>query len=225
MKTLVLDTMRSWLAGEPVWPHAKILAEWGPQFENYKRLWARLDYRLPALATMMREMTDMYELRAVWIARYGFAIPCAELLDELATARLVLDIGAGSGYMTRLMLNRGIDTIGSDLEARGVGGYGFDVGSHNPQQLQLSAKEALLCEPEATVFCSWPSLNEAWFGQMLRAMRVGQSLIVVREGACAESAAWDYLDDCFDQRNAIDLPNFPHMNDYADVRIKTRESA
>lgn len=228
----ILDTMQSWIDGEPVWPYRKIIDVWGPEFEMYRARWDRefreavaagyLDGRKPDFERMVRRGAAIYRLRDEWIKRFGFAIPCAELLDELAKARHVIDVGAGTGYMTRLMRNRGIAVLGADT---GVGQHWFDVACHDPQQLRGHAKTMARRYRDSTVFCSWPTLHATWFRQMLKAMMIGQKLVVIRENACAEDSAWQYLDDCFNDLATIHIPAFEHMNDYASVHVKKRQHA
>lgn len=208
----VVDTMKAWLGGEPVWPYAKILSDWGAEFENY-----RINWRMPS--PIERTMILM-QTRDVWIKLFGYAIPCAELLDELAKANHVVEVGAGTGYMTHLMRLRGVDVVGSDP---GDTGYRFECGLFDPAQVRAQGKTMVRRYPNSTVFCSWPSLEETWFRQMLKSMRIGQRLIVIREEACAESSAWDYLDACFAEDAVIHIPAFQHLNDYAAVYTKKRQ--
>lgn len=225
----VIDTMQGWLDGEPVWPYDRIIKTWGSDFEMYRRRWSReIDWAIEAGAIefkkndfegMMLRARDLYMLRHEWVGRFGFAIPCAELLDELAKAEHVVEVGAGTGYMTRLMRHRGIDVTGSDP---GDAGYSFMPGILDNQQVGAEAKTMVRRYPTSTVFCSWPTLKATWFRQMLKAMQIGQRLVVIREDACAEETAWQYLDDCFDMMVEIDIPTFEHMNDFAGVYIKKR---
>jgi len=226
-----IETMHAWLNGDPVWSYAKILEVWGPEFEMYRRRWDRqlqekmkqaeetgeVTFERDVVHTAMRGVSILH-LRDAWIAEFGFAIPCAELLDELAKHRQVVEVGAGTGYMTRLMLNRGIDVIGSNPP---FNDYIFELGKYAMLALR-EAKTMARANPDATVFCSWPTLRHTWFRQMLRAMKIGQRLVVIREDACAEETAWQYLDDCFEQTAVIDIPAFETVNDYASVHVKKR---
>jgi hypothetical protein len=223
-----IETMQAWLDGEPVWPYAKIIETWGSRFEMYRLRWRReLSVAMTTGVIGVAEyhsMADVYALRDEWVARFGFAIPCAELLDELAASKLVVDAGAGSGYMTRLMRNRGIEVIGSDIGWPGENSHGFMTGFWDCFQVSGTAAKTMARRyPEATMFCSWPTLDETWFRQMLRAMRIGQKLVVIREDACAEDSAWQYFDDCFDETRNIYIPAFECMNDFAIVGVKKRQ--
>lgn len=231
MRTCI-ETMEAWMAGEPVWPYARIIEAWGPEFEDIRKQWARM--ASADIATAIVEMSDekkvrysfnrstaLYEVRHEYVARYGFMIPCAELLDALATHAPIVEVGAGTGCMTRLMRIRGIDVIGSDIDGIMTdSGHGFIVGEHDDEQVRTEAKTMVRRHPNRTVFCSWPTYRETWFKQALRAMRIGQKVIVTREECIASPETWGYLDSCFEELQLIDLPVFPYIHDYAGVYVK-----
>lgn len=221
----VIGTMRCWLDGEPVWPYEQILATWGESFGGMAREIRRMiaqEISVPDPKARLQEMMSHSMLRQAWVEEFGFAIPCAELLDALAKVGRVIDVGAGSGYFTKLMRNRGIDVTGSDP---GCDAHGFAVGRYDPQLLRIGAKTAVRRFPDATVFCSWPTYRAVWFHQMLRTMAVGQRLIVIREECCAEPRAWGYLEACFSEDATIAIPQFNFMHDYAGVYTKQRQRA
>ena len=227
-----IEAMQAWMEGEEVWSYDKIIEAWGIDFMDWRTQWRRRAKALqrgeqdPGGWKYSAERTAaLYEVRTEYIARWGFVIPCKELIDALIEAAPIVEVGAGSGYMTRLMRVIGIDVIGSDLEGfKDDSHYGFIVGEHDLQQVNgVAAKTMVRRHPGRAVFCSWPSLNATWFRQMLRAMRIGQELIVVREDACAEDSAWQYLDDCFEERSLLDLPCFPGLHDHAGVYVKRRQ--
>jgi hypothetical protein len=226
---LCIETMQAWMEGDEVWPYDKIIEVWGIDFMDWQTQWRRrMGEADPGGWKYSAERTAaLHEARHEYIARFGFVIPCKELMDALREAAPIVEVGAGSGYMTRLMRVNGIDVIGSDLEGYKDGShYGFVVGDHDPQQANgVSAKAMARRHPERAVFCSWPSLHMTWFRQMLRAMRIGQTVIAIAEDACAEDSAWLYLDECFEERNRIELPCFPGMHDHALVCVKRRQDA
>jgi hypothetical protein len=229
-----IDTMQRWLDGEPVWPYNQIIEAWGREFMDWRVRWRELaeertsgaDVNERTKLRLGREMA-LYEVRMEYVGRFGFAIPCRELIDALIEAAPVVEVGAGSGYMTRLMRNAGIDVVGSDIDDhKDDSGHGFIVAEHDPEQVSgVEAKTMARRHPERTVFCSWPSYKETWFRQMLRAMRIGQKVIVIREDCCADETAWHYLDACFEPVAEIELPCFPMVHDYAGVYVKRRQDA
>lgn len=204
--------MELWLSGDDVWPRRRIVEEWGGLLDRWP----------PGLDDWkVNNTVSAFAVRSEFIRRYGFAIPCKELLDALAKIQPIVEIGAGTGYLTRLMRNRGVNVTGSDSRD---GGYKFAIAAHDPQQVTAQGKTMVRRYPDATIFCSWPSLDETWFRQALKAMKIGQRLIVIRESACAEDSAWSYLDDCFEQQGAIGIPMFWGMHDHGEVHIKKRQN-
>ena len=196
----VVDAMASWINGRPVPPFIEIVHRFGLSRAGF-------NLRL-----------DLFHQRDHAIRSFGFAIPSAELLDALAQRAPVLEIGAGTGYMTALMRNRGIDVVGTDLRTFD---YGFKHGSLDSKQLILGGPSAVKDHADRTVFCSWPSLGEDWFLHSLKEMIPGQRLIVVRESACADDATWEYLESKFepDELN-IPIPVWPGMHDTAEAWSK-----
>jgi hypothetical protein len=214
-RELIIGTMRRWRNGEPVWSHDEILTRWGREFRMYRAAWAanEPEHHLPPIG----RSTALFTLRDEAVSEFGFPIPCRELLDALERYQPIVEIGAGTGYMTMLMRYRGIDVIGTDA------GYGFPkftVGTYDPMQMRLQGKTAVRRYRDRTVFCSWPTLEHTWFRQALRAMRIGQRIISVEEDACGEQTTWDYRDGTFKHEATIPLPAWNFMNDRAGVWIK-----
>jgi hypothetical protein len=221
-RKLIMTPMRRWLAGEERVPSCmQIIKTWGLEFEMYRFAWKRGSYGNRSLADDVHRSASLHNLRDECIKEFGFALPCAELLDAMAAAQPIVEIGAGSGYMTALARHAGIDIVGTD--ARAGHRFGFVPGGFDPRQEVLAGKTAVRRYRDRTVFCSWPSLSETWFRQALRAMRIGQRIIIVREDACAEDTAWDYLDICFAEEAIIQIPAWPFLNDYAGVWRKKRQ--
>lgn len=219
----VSQTMDGWFDGQRVWPYQRILDEWGADFEMYRKTWSRPPTSTELEPDFVRGAA-MHSARDRYIARYGFAIPCSELLEELdQSITFVVEVGAGSGYMTRLMRNHGIIVRGTDS---GDNVYKFKLGMHDHQQHKMQAKTAVRHFWGAdTVFCSWPSYDHTWFRQMLKAMQIGQRLVVVRESATGDDTAWEYFDSSFEHVRDIDIPAWHLLHDHVEVAIKKRHGA
>lgn len=212
----ILNTMRNWLNGEPVWSHEEILQQWGQEFMMYRNAWAENIHIFPSLERSL----ELLKLRSKAIKEFGFAIPCRELLDVLKQHQPIIEIGAGSGYFTTLMRKHGVEVLGTDP---GIGSFGFSFGCHDNQQLVMQGKTAIRRYRGRTVFCSWPTLDHTWFRQAMRAMRIGQKLIVIEEDSCAEQSTWDYREATFKPLADVPLPAWNHMNDRASVWVKQHE--
>jgi hypothetical protein len=213
----IVGTFQQWLAGEPVWSHDEIIDRWGREFLMYRRV-QEIGHveKIP-----IERSVALIELRHELRKSFGFALPCRELLDALEQHQPIVEIGAGTGFLTALMRQRGIDVIGTDA---GLGRYrgGFQIGVHDPVQILLAGKTAVRRYRARTVFCSWPSLHHSWFRQALRAMHIGRRVIIIEEDAAAEETTWDYRDACFIEEVEIALPAWPKSNNHAATWIKKR---
>ncbi len=224
---LIIGTMRRWAEGESVWSYDEIIERWGKRFRMYRLRWADPDeiqdqlHELRSTDTNKRiaTLTTFYNLREMAIKEFGFALPCKELLDALWDCQPIVEIGAGSGYMTRLMRNRGIEVVGTDS---GTGGYFFQLGRYDGLQKRMFGKTAVRRYRDFSVFCSWPSLYHTWFRQALRAMRIGQTAVIIEEDACASEDTWEYRDKSFDLAAGVLIPAWEHMNDRCGVWVKKR---
>jgi hypothetical protein len=208
----ILKALASWADGTPVPPFNEIIERYGTPFLG-SRGWFLQHYGDAARKDFTEHYNDIMQLlmvREVAIAKYGFVLPSAELLDALAQYQPMVEIGAGTGYMTRLMRHRGIDVVGTDINDEA---YSFACGAWDPLQEKLTAIEAVRYYSERTVFCAWPSLHEDWFHKALKAMSKGQRLIAVEEDACATEAAWTYLQRKFDYIRNVDIPAWPSVHD------------
>lgn len=211
----VYEAMKGWLDGEPVSSLAEFHARFGGHFRNYCRHW---DDEIDGSDDDMRRRLDASVQRAMWIGAYGFTLPCAELIAACVKNSPLIEIGAGSGALARLIANAGGEIVATDL---GSAQHGFEIGRWFPVQTGVDARAAVKAHPNATVLCSWPSLKEDWFHRALRAMHRDQAVIVVREDACADDKTWTYFDGPrFADIGTIEIPCWPNMHDIAEGRRK-----
>lgn len=219
-RDLIIGTMRRWIdGGEPVWSYQDILERWGREFLMYRLAWESGERE--SVSSMQRGI-QLHTMRDDAVREFGYAIPCRELLDVVERHQPIVDVGAGSGYMTAIMRSRGIDVIGTDMNEKGKI---FRIGKYDNRQERLPGKTAARRYRDRTVFCSWPTLDHTWFRQTLRAMRIGQRLVVIEEDACAEDSTWEYRDQAFKMEERIKLPAWPMLNDRAGLWIKKRNPA
>lgn len=213
----VYDAMRQWLDGEPVPPLAAFFDRFGRSFRNY-RLARNRTFHYQSLEQSGR----LYAERAMCIGAYGFALPCAELIAACVKNSPLVEIGAGSGALARLIANAGGGIVATDAND-GALSYGFEIGKWFPVATGIDGAVAVRAHPKSTVLCSWPSLRETWFKKALIAMRPGQGIIAVREDACADDGAWNYFDGPrFADTGTIEIPCWYGMHDIAEGRRKRR---
>lgn len=215
-RSVVFGSTRAWLAGEPVWPLARVLDEWGQHFRMYRIAW---DDPVGVTHESTEDSLATYVMRRDYIRKFGFVIPCAELLDELARVGPVVEVGAGTGYMTRLMRLRGVDAVGTDPRLKR---YSFAPGRHDEHQLELQAKTAARRYRDRAVFSSWPCYDHTWFRQLARSLRVGQRLVVVREDSAGTDDAWDFIAERYELERRVEVPAWPMLNDRAETWVRKR---
>lgn len=118
--------------------------------------------------------------RKAFIRTYGFSMVSSESLQTLASlvaGGRVLDVGAGSGYLSHALAGAGVDVYASDLGP--PGGYGAHGRptyrrDHEGDVLQLSLNRF------GTLLMAWPS---PWLSEAILPLMVsGQRLIYLGEG-------------------------------------------
>jgi hypothetical protein len=220
--TKIIDDMDGWLKGQPVPSCDQIVKDWGNAFYMYRRRWDDPSSTTQLTINNVRDDAVLFDIRQRCISNFGFAIPCKELLDVLKKYTPIVEIGAGTGYMTALAREYGVDIIGTDACAETSW---FDHASYDPMQLKLPGKTAIRRFRDMNVFCSWPSYSRTWFRQALKAMNIGTVLIFINEDCCADDTAKDYLRDCFLPLDYIYIPSWPFIHDHIEIWRKVRQRA
>lgn len=168
-----------------------------------------------------RPDVDDHMHRASFVHKFGFCIPCAEALDACAKYAPLLEIGAGSGYWTRLLRTRGVDCIATDP----VLAYKNLKHGEHVDTLPIQGKTAVRHWRDRNVLCVWPSYEHTWARQALKALRIGRVFITVTEGdggCCADDGFFAILAQCFTQVDEIRLPVFYGLHDRMEIYRKIR---
>lgn len=123
------------------------------------------------------------KLRRGYIQTYGFSIITAEELEVLVgmlSGKRVLEVGAGSGYISRLLSERGVDMTAS--ESGGWSKYG-QAGAVAYQRDHEGNSLELVGTGFDAVLMAWPPLGDPFAAEVARRMGAGQTLIHLGEGA------------------------------------------
>jgi len=155
--------------------------------------------------------------REAFMIYFGFAMIVSETIDELLPYGPFLEVGAGSGYLSRLLANRGADVIATDIIDQQH--YGFTHGRWF-DIVKMDAADAAARHPDRTVLMSWPCMGEDWSAQVLDAIVPGQKVLHIGEGrgGCTGCARlYDLLGTCFERVEGISLPRFYGMHDAAAI--------
>lgn len=208
----IVEEMRRVVAGTtPLLGCAEFTAMYGGEFRH--RHWMTGD-------TDAESMMSLHRQRDYFIGEFGFAIACLEALAAIIAGGPLVEIGAGTGYWSRLIFALGGDVVASDTFADNY--LGWAHGAYFPM-LRMAGKTAVRRHPERNVLCVWPSLGATWFRQALKAMRVGRRLFYVEEDCTADDSARGLLADFFVEEDSIRIPCWPGMHDRLTIYRKRRQ--
>lgn len=141
---------------------------------------------------------DSFYYREQMISEFGFSIPCTEALNEIKKIGNILEIGAGTGYWSKLLKDIGVNIISTDSKS---GDYQF---SYNNDVIKMDAVEAIKEYPDRNVFVSWPCYDETWAFEAAKAMEQGTTLIYIGEGNGGCTADDNFHNYFFDDKNFIE---------------------
>lgn len=112
--------------------------------------------------------------------RYSWAVPNEEALTTIAahSPRGVVEIGAGGGYWTRLLRDRGVDVIAYDPQP-------VDSKWHDGRlwsEVLQGDHTAIIGHADRTLFLCWPSYDEAWTHEVVE-LYDGDIIVYIGEGS------------------------------------------
>jgi hypothetical protein len=153
---------------------------------------------------------DTIDWREECICKFGFSIPCAEVIEAVVPESPLLEVGAGTGYWTKILKDAGADIVATDIDVWEKSGllFGVDVK-------KMSAPVAVKVYPKRNVFMSWPSLNMSWPLEAAREIRPGRLLFYLGEwmGATANDDFHEFVEENFEDRGAVEVPKWPCVHD------------
>jgi hypothetical protein len=117
---------------------------------------------------------DRFTLRQTYVDRYGYAVPGpgTAFVDAVRPWGPILEVGAGTGTLGRLLRAAGVDCISTDAQPWTERG---DV-------LAMDGEAALAAYPGRSVLCAWPGYQSGWLTALLARFQPGQRLLLVGEG-------------------------------------------
>ena len=172
----LVDAMLAWIdgSGEPV--------------EDPEALFAR-DVEAASRGCEMTGFLSPFRIRDRHIEALGYCVPTAAFAEALRPAGPILEIGAGRGYLSRVLRLAGIDAVATDAHPR-------DEALPSCPVEGLTAMEAIRSHRGRTVLCSWPTYEGSWLAEAALAMESGRRLLVVGEdegGCTADDRFFDLI--------------------------------
>lgn len=146
---------------------------------------------LPAQDMDFEQLNQRGVLRRAYRSTYGFTVATTEVLDKLAElvgAKRLLEVGAGTGYLSHALAKRGVQVIASDAHPEN-NRYGFERIWQNDH---VGDSVELLPGDFDYVLMAWPPLDRPFATQVAQRMRKGQVLLFNGEyrGGCTADASF-----------------------------------
>ncbi len=168
--------------------------------------------------------SDFWFVQRAFARNWGFAIPCAEMVTALLPLVPLVEVGAGSGYLTAFLCAAGLDVIATDAAAGDQTIYGFVAGARRPVE-RLDGVAAVSKYSDRNVLCSWPTKGSAWALAAARRLAIGRAFILIGQvnGATTGTPGLrHFLRTRFEQIDEVAIPQFPGAEDRLMVFRRTR---
>ena len=124
--------------------------------------------------------------RGTAIERFGFAVPTDEALEVIAAASPdgVLELGAGTGYWSHLLSERGVDVLAYDVDPPPSATNEWFAGTQPWFPVAVGGIETVDTEAARTLLIVWPTRDETWPADALERFHAagGSRLVFVGEG-------------------------------------------
>lgn len=146
-------------------------------------------------------------LRSAYTKEYGFFLVNEKFLDtskELLQNKNVLEVGAGTGFLSKCLLEQQINITPIDLKVNN-NLYGFE--NKYCDILEIDAIKYLKNNfgKHDTIIMSWPNYDNDFAKNVLKQLKSGQTLIYIGEsyGGCTAN---DKFFELLESKAILDLP-------------------
>lgn len=179
-----------------------------------------LDAGADITATEARRDKLLRQQRDEFTGQFGFAVVTGgaiAAMDEAAGAGPFVEVGAGNGYLSRQLQQRGWDVTPTDPNRPEDSGYPLGSATHTAI-LPLDGRVAVRLFPGHSLIWSWPSLDNRLAHVI--AEFDGETVIYIGErldGCTGGPAFQEELRSRYKTVAKIELPNFPLLRDRVEV--------
>ena len=177
---------------------------------------------LPSADAMMREWRE----RDRHIETTGFVRITPELVDFLLQYGPYVEIGAGTGALSRAIDAAGGSSLATDNFQWHDGDWKSWSAAGVMRMDAVEAVELTMKEigPERSILCSWPSYDENWCFRAVRHIKKGRLFVYIGEGrgGCTGcDRLHDLLAKEFEQIDSYWYPRFSGLHDRVKVYRRT----
>lgn len=165
--------------------------------------------------TLMMAIRARHEL----VMSHSWAVPTDEALEAIArhSPRGVVEIGAGTGYWTGLLRERGVDVVAYDVEPH-----------HNAQadaewsDVAVGNHLNVLKHPERSLLLCWPPYNSPMAAMALRRYKGGVVLYIGESrGGCNGDEDFHEMLESWEEIEYVALPQWPGIHDGLHIYART----
>ncbi len=186
------------------------------------RLWLGFGHSAGAddcFSTFEITSKSIRDYRAPMVQRYSWAIPCEEALQVLVALSPVVEMGAGTGYWTHLLRERGVDVVAYDqMPPDGSDSNGFHRGATPWTSVLIGSPQMLEGHAHRTLLLCWPPMTDM-AAECLRVYR-GSTVVYVGEGnggCTGDDVFHEALGRNFVQKQEVCIPQWGGIHDYMTV--------
>jgi len=142
--------------------------------------------------------------------KFGYSIPCSEVVEAVVRDSPILDVGAGTGYWTKILRDAGADVVASDIHVWKNAKLVFGV-----EIKKMDAAKAIKVYPNRNVFMSWPSVHESWAAEAVKQIQPGRLLFYLGEwkGCTGDDELHEFLEENFENGGGPAVPSWPCIHD------------
>jgi hypothetical protein len=149
--------------------------------------------------------------RPALVQRYSWAVPTNAAIDLVARYAPLVEMGAGGGYWTHLLRERGVDVIAYDRERPHDDNY---FARHQWTHIEPGTPRSLRQHSDRSLLLCWPPKGSAMATNCLKQWH-GEHLVHVGEWkiSTGSPAFYDRLETGFDLVAELSIPQWEGIHD------------
>lgn len=166
----------------------------------------------------MDHFTDRYYAREKHVTQYAWAVPTPEAIAEIAKLSPIVEVGAGSGYWTKLLREAGTRVTPYDANPYPI--FNAWVSFSHAAISKGGPRQALRHGREHwTLMLSWPPYADPMAAESLR-LHKGEHVVYIGEqdgGCTGDDAFHELLAERYEETSWLSLPRWPGLHDYLTI--------